>query len=132
MKKGIEKDVNCTINNKTYYVECTASSKKKLEKVLDETMFFQFNGKNINIPFSMLAYKEISKKKLILNIRKTFNNRVILGEPIFHRHYIVLDYSKNRFGFANKIEKFDSMFVDIVTLVRFLCFIFVIGKDFGI
>ena len=102
IKKDIDKEINCSINNKTYFVECTASSKKKLEKMLLKTMFFSFNGKNINIPISSLTHESITKKKMVLKIKRTFNNRVILGEPVFLQHYIVLDYSKNRFGFANK------------------------------
>lgn len=53
------------------------------------------------IPLADLIEKE-EKTKIILNIKKTFNNRVILGEPIFLKHFIVLDYGKNKFGFANK------------------------------
>ena len=79
LKKSIEKDVNCTINNKTYFVECVASSKKKLEEVMEKTMFFDFGGSNINMPLSELAHDGIVKKKLTLNIKKTFNNRVVLG-----------------------------------------------------
>jgi hypothetical protein len=95
--------------------------------VLEKTLFFDFGGKNINIPLAKLEH-ESKSKKLILNIKKTFNNRVILGEPIFTQHYIVLDYSSNRFGFAAKRTSFDNFFVDIVTLVRFLCFVFVVGN----
>lgn len=128
MKKDMEKDVTCIINNKTYFVECTSSSKHKLEKVLEKVIFFDFGGRNINLPLSDLTYEGVSKKKLILNIKKTFNNRVILGEPVFKKHYVVFDYSKNKFGFADKRKEFNDLFVDIVTLVRFLCLVFVIGS----
>ena len=66
-------------------------------------------------------------KKVVLNIKKTFNNRVVLGEPIFLQHFIALDYSKNRIGFAIPRTQFSDFFIDVITLVRFLCFIFVIG-----
>jgi len=68
-----------------------------------------------------------SSKKIVLNIKKTFNNRVVLGEPIFLQHFIALDYSKNKIGFATPRHDSNDFFVDVVTLVRFLCFIFVIG-----
>lgn len=74
----MNKEVHCAINNKTYYVECTASNKKKFDKLKEKNIFFNFGGKNINIPMSKLVQKEDSKK-IILGIKKTFNNRVILG-----------------------------------------------------
>ncbi len=40
-------------------------------------------------------------------ISDTDNNRVILGEPIFLQHFIALDYTKNRFGFAPKRINFN-------------------------
>ena len=127
MKKSMPKGVTCVTNNKTYYVECSGTSKKVMDEVLVRTMFFNFGGKNINIPISDLLHVGLKGKKLILNIKKTFNNRAVLGEPVFKQHYIVLDYSKNRFGFANKRSDFSSFFMDIVSLVRFLCFVFVLG-----
>lgn len=78
------------------------------------------------IPLSKLILTE-QGKKVVLNIKKTFNNKVILGEPIFLQHFIAFDYSKNRFGFAPKRVNFDNFFVNVVTLVRFICFIFVVG-----
>ena len=92
-------------------------------------IFFDFGGKNINIPLSDLIHTPLKGKKLTLNIKKTFNNRVVLGEPVFMQHYVVLDYSKNRFGFANKRATFNTFFMDIVSLVRFLCFVFVLGNS---
>ena len=78
------------------------------------------------MPLSNLVLSEQSKK-IVLNIKKTFNNRVILGEPIFLQHFIAFDYTKNKFGFAPKRLSFNEFFIDVVSLVRFLCFIFVIG-----
>lgn len=92
----------------------------------EKNIYFDFGGKNIMLPLASLIEKE-EKTKIILNIKKTFNNRVILGEPVFLKHFIVLDYSKNKFGFANKRVSENDFFVSVVTLVRFLCFIFVIG-----
>lgn len=83
------------------------------------------------VPLSDLIESD-SKAKIILNIKKTFNNRVILGEPIFQRHFIALDYNKNRFGFANKRVTPFEFLVSVVSLVRFLCFVFVLGCSFVI
>lgn len=58
------------------------------------------------VPLSKLVLSEQSKK-IVLNIKKTYNNRVILGEPIFLQHFIALDYTKNRFGFAPKRINFN-------------------------
>lgn len=103
-----------------------------MEELLARTIFFDFGGKNINIPISNLLHTPLKGKKLTLNIKKTFNNRIVLGEPVFLQHYVVLDYSKNRFGFANKRLDFNNFFMDIVSLVRFLCFVFVIGSSLSI
>lgn len=79
------------------------------------------------VPLSDLIEKE-EKTKIILNIKKTFNNRVVLGEPIFQKHFVAFDYTKNRFGFANKRVTTSEFFMSIITLVRFLCFVFVVGN----
>lgn len=69
-------------------------------------------------------------KKLTLNIKKTYNNRLVLGEPIFKDHVLMLDYSKDRIGLAPKRVSFSEFFVNVVTLVRFLCFVFLLGCGF--
>jgi len=71
-------------------------------------------------------------KKIILNIKKTFNNRAIIGEPIFKKYTVLFDYTNSKVGFAHKRESFKSFFINVVSLVRFLCFVFVLGKDCGI
>jgi hypothetical protein len=50
-----------------------------------------------------------------------------LGEPIYKDHVVILDYTKNKIGIAPKRKNFSEFFVNVVTLVRFLCFIFIIG-----
>ena len=43
-------------------------------------MFFGFSGTNIMIPISKLVLDNSNKgKKITLNIKKTYNNRIILG-----------------------------------------------------
>jgi hypothetical protein len=54
------------------------------------------------IPLENLVVETVKGKKIILNIKKTYNNRAILGEPVFKQHFILFDYSKNKIGFAPK------------------------------
>lgn len=70
---------------------------------------------------------KVEGKKVILNIKQTFNNHAIMGEPLFQHYFCVFDYSKNRMGFAPKRETFNEFFISVVSLVRFLCFVFTIG-----
>lgn len=74
----MSKEVNCSVNSKTYYIECTAANKKKFEKLKEKSIFFSFDSKNINVKLEKLVLSEQSKK-IVLNIKKTYNNRVILG-----------------------------------------------------
>lgn len=97
-----------------------------MEKVVKKQLIFGFSGTNIMIKLEDLVLKN-EGKKVIFNIKKTFNNHAILGEPIFHKYFVLLDYNKNRIGFAPKRETFGSTFINVVALVRFLCFVFVLG-----
>lgn len=54
------------------------------------------------IPMEKLVLKDDHGKKIIFNIKKTFNMRAILGEPIFKQYFMIFDYSKNRIGFSPK------------------------------
>jgi hypothetical protein len=38
--------------------------------------------------------------KAIFKIKKSFNNRAVLGEPAFKRYAMFFDYGKNKIGFA--------------------------------
>ena len=53
------------------------------------------------IPFADLNLKT-QGKKVILNIKQTYNKYAIMGEPLFLQYFCVFDYSKNRMGFAPK------------------------------
>jgi uncharacterized protein (DUF486 family) len=53
---------------------------------------------------------------------------MILGEPVFKKYFTVFQYSKNRIGIALKrVTTIEKLF-DVITLVRFLTFIFCTGK----
>jgi len=54
------------------------------------------------IPMEKLILVNDHGKRVVFNIKKTYNNRVILGEPIFLQHYMAFDYQKNRIGFGPK------------------------------
>ena len=41
-------------------------------------------------------------KRIIFNIKKSFNNYSILGEPLFKEYYFAFDYLNNRVGFSGK------------------------------
>jgi hypothetical protein len=124
--KSFGKSANCKIDSKSSFLVCDASNKKNMEKVVKKQLIFGFSGTNIMIKLEDLVLKN-EGKKVIFNIKKTFNNHAILGEPIFHKYFVLLDYNKNRIGFAPKRETFGSTFINVVALVRFLCFVFVLG-----
>lgn len=100
--KSFSKQANCTVNNKTLYVECTSSNKKNMEKIIEKNLYFGFSGPNLMIPMQDLVLKNEHGKKVIFNIKRTYNNRIILGEPIFNQHVLLLDYTKDRIGIAPK------------------------------
>jgi hypothetical protein len=108
--KFMSKEVSCAVNPKTLFLECSAASKKKFDKLKQKSMFFSFADKNINVRLDQLVLAEQSKK-IVLNIKKTYNNRVILGEPLFLQHFIALDYSNNKIGFAPKRQQFAESFL---------------------
>ena len=84
------------------------------------------------VPMKDLVLRNDHGKRIIFNIKKTFNNRIILGEPIYHENVVILDYTKNKIGIAPKRVSFSEFFINVVTLVRFLCLIFVFGKHSSI
>jgi hypothetical protein len=129
--KSFSKFANCTVNNKTLYVECSTSSKKNMEKILERNLYFGFQGPNMMVSLKDLLLRNEHSKKATFNIKRTYNNRIILGEPIYDNYVLLLDYTKNRIGFAPKRVNFSEFFVNVVTLVRFLCLIFVLGTSFA-
>jgi hypothetical protein len=57
------------------------------------------------IPFSDLVLTNDHGKRIIFNIKKTFNNRLIFGEPVFKKYTVFFDYSKDKIGYAIKRSK---------------------------
>lgn len=130
--KSFSKLATCKIDNHTSYAECSSTNKKNLEKIIGKNLFFGFGGPNLMVPMKDLVLRNDHGKRIIFNIKKTFNNRIILGEPIYHENVVILDYTKNKIGIAPKRVSFSEFFINVVTLVRFLCFIFVFGKHSSI
>lgn len=76
--------------------------------------------------------KNTKSQKVLLNIRESDpdNPYLILGEPIFKKYFTAFHYTKNKLGIALKrITMIESLF-EVITLVRFLTFIFIMGTDF--
>lgn len=64
-----------------------------------------------------------------MNLKQiSHKNYVIFGEPIYSKYATYLDYGKNKVGFAIKREHFQKQYINVVTLIRFLMFIFTFGK----
>lgn len=51
----------------------------------------------------------------------------VLGEPFFQKYLVMLDYSNNKVGIAEKRELVDTGIINVVSLVRFICFVFLFG-----
>lgn len=65
-------------------------------------MYFKFDGSSIMIPLKDLVRSNDHNKKISFNLKKAFNSRIVLGEPIFKKYSVYFDYSKDKIGFAIK------------------------------
>jgi len=66
---------------------------------------------------------------VIFNIKQLFQeDYLVLGEPIFKKYTVYLDYGKERVGFALRRQHFQKQFINVVSLIRFLVFTFCIGN----
>ena len=50
-----------------------------------------------------------------------------MGEPVFKNYFVVLDYTNNRIGVAQQRVKFMDKVLDVVFLIRFVLWSFIIG-----
>ncbi len=57
---------------------------------------------------------------------------MILGEPLFKKYTVYLDYGQQRIGFAIRRAQFQKQFINVVTLIRLLVFLFTFGNFFFI
>lgn len=128
MVKGLSKIASCKIDKNSLFVECSSSSSKsKIDKLLNKNVYFKFEGSSVMIPLKDLVRANEHNKKISFNIKKTFNSRIVLGEPIFKKYSVYIDYSKDKIGFAIKREHFPHNF-NLIALVRFICVIFGFGS----
>jgi len=69
---------------------------------VEKNLVFKFEGANIIIPMKKLILKTDQGKRVIFNLKQSYNNRVVLGEPLFLEHFFAFDYLRNRIGIAEK------------------------------
>lgn len=54
------------------------------------------------IPMKKLVRNMEHGKKVVFNIKKSFNNFSVLGEPLFKEYFFAFDYLNNKVGFSGK------------------------------
>jgi hypothetical protein len=65
---------------------------------------------------------------VVFNIKQIFTeDYIILGEPVFKKYTLYLDYGKERVGFAIRRQHFQKQFINVVSLIRFLVMTFCCG-----
>lgn len=73
---------------------------------------------------------EKSHKKVTLNIKKTFHdNYAVLGEPIFQKYFVALDYTKNKIGFGPLRQ---TAFTDTYKMMKFVRYLSIIALIAGV
>lgn len=66
-------------------------------------------------------------KEVVLHLKLGETNHIIMGEPFFKKYYSAFDYIKNRIGIAERRKSSEEKVLNVITLVRFLTFVFVLG-----
>lgn len=93
---------------------------------LDKQINFVFSDSDIMLKLSDLVLKH-GFHNIVFNIKKALDeNFIILGEPIFTKHFVVLDYNNDRIGISNQRTSFVEQILNVVTLIRFVVWIIVI------
>lgn len=88
---------------------------------------FGVGGTDIMIPFKDLV-TEHKHHGYKFNIKEALDDKhIILGEPIFRKYFIVLDYEHDRLGLSLHRTKFADKLIDVVLLIRFVVWVFLIG-----
>jgi hypothetical protein len=84
------------------------------------------------LPLKDLVLHEESKS-IVLNLKEVYQqDYLILGEPVFKKYTLYLDYAKEKVGFALRRAHFQKPFINVVSLIRFLVIIFTCGKYYFI
>jgi hypothetical protein len=69
------------------------------------------------------------KNKTLFNMKQTIHDTyAILGEPFFLKYLVVFGYNNNKVGFGEKFNGDDQQFINVVSVIRFVCFVFVFGN----
>ena len=69
---------------------------------MNKNLVIGLKGTNIIISLKKLIVKVDHGKRVIFNIKRSFNNFCILGEPVFMEYWVAFDYLNNRVGFSGK------------------------------
>lgn len=77
--KPFSKLAACKVDEKSSYIECSSSNKKNIEKIIQKNLIFEFGEVNMMIPLQKLIISNDHGKKIVLNIKQSFNNVVVLG-----------------------------------------------------
>ena len=122
--KKFAKKSNCTIDEETLYMTCHHLKDGDENKIIT----FEFGDKKVSFTLGELILEK-GHSKTILNIKQSVHDTyAVLGEPFFQKYLVMLDYGKNKVGIASKRELVDYALIDVVSLVRFICFVFLFGK----
>lgn len=125
--KKFNKKSKCAVNQESKYFECESIKQKEEAKIIT----FQFSGKKISFSLAELRLGKI-KNKTIYNLKQTLHDTyAILGQPLFQKYLIVLDYGKFKVGFGQKCDHDQKEFINVISLVRFICFVFLFGTYYN-
>lgn len=97
--------MECKVNETTNFFVCTSNSKKSMESLKGKNLILSLSRTAVMIPLAHLIRDEEEKGHsniLTLNIKQTYNNYAVLGEPLFRHYYMLFDYGKNRVGFSGR------------------------------
>ena len=104
-------------------IECDNANKELLEKTL------VLKVGDLKLSYKLKDLVRVKRhSSVVLNIRNSDSDVVILGEPHFKAYFTVFDYRKNRMGFAYKFHIPEDTVVTDVTMVRFLVFCLALGN----
>ena len=111
---------------------CNYTRKSDKDKDYEKRLTFSFGEETSSSSIS-LDLKELilydESKSIVLNIKQLYTeDYIVLGEPLFKKYTLYLDYGKERVGFAIKRQQFQKQFINVVSLIRFLVLTFCCGN----
>lgn len=122
--KKFNKKSKCAVDEKTSYLVCSHLKKEDEDKIIT----FEFNDKRVSFTLRELILEQ-THGRTVLNLKQTIHDTyAVLGNPLFQKYLIVFDYNANKVGIAAKRDELDGGIINVVSLVRFICFVFLFGK----